>query len=144
MVLIDTSPRLMSTRMFRPPLLLLLPLCRRRCCCCRCRCRCCCCCRYSLLRAFQKTQNEKQSVVPSCAPRCIADREAAAAAAAAQQQQQRQQQQQQQQQRRRRRRAPLWSLGLAVVLCLRCRACALCVRILVVPRCPGCALRASG
>ena len=36
-------------------------------------------CRYSLLRAFQKTQNEKQSVVPGCAPRRIADREAATA-----------------------------------------------------------------
>ena len=36
-------------------------------------------CRYSLLRAFQKTQNEKQSVVTDCAPRCIAGREAAAA-----------------------------------------------------------------
>ena len=46
-------------------------------------------CRYSFLRAFQKTQNEKQSVVTGCAPRCIAGREAAAA-------------QQQQQQRRRR------------------------------------------
>ena len=43
-------------------------------------------CRYSLLRAFQKTQHEKQSVVTGCAPRCIAGREAAAAA---QQQQQR-------------------------------------------------------
>ena len=62
-------------------------------------------CRYSLLRAFHKTQNEKQSVETGCAPRCIAGREAAAAqqqhsssTAAAQQQQQ-----QQQQQRRRRR-----------------------------------------
>ena len=36
-------------------------------------------CRYSLLRAFPKTQNEKQSVVTGCAPRCIAGREAAAA-----------------------------------------------------------------
>ena len=36
-------------------------------------------CRYSLLRVFQKTQNEKQSVVTGCAPRCIASREAAAA-----------------------------------------------------------------
>ena len=36
-------------------------------------------CRYSLLRAFQKTQNEKQSFVTGCAPRCIAGREAAAA-----------------------------------------------------------------
>ena len=36
-------------------------------------------CRYSLLRAFQKTQNKKQSVVTGCAPRCIAGREAAAA-----------------------------------------------------------------
>ena len=36
-------------------------------------------CRYLLLRAFQKTQNEKQSVVTVCAPRCIAGREAAAA-----------------------------------------------------------------
>ena len=36
-------------------------------------------CRYSLLRAFLKTQNEKQqSVVTVCAPRCIAGREAAA------------------------------------------------------------------
>ena len=35
-------------------------------------------CRYSLLRAFQKTQNEKQSVVTDCAPRCIAGRKAAA------------------------------------------------------------------
>ena len=62
-------------------------------------------CRYSLLRAFHKTHNEKQSVETGCAPRCIAGRDAAAAqqqhssstaAAAAQQQQQ--------QQRRRRRR----------------------------------------
>ena len=36
-------------------------------------------CRYSLLRAFQKTQNEKQSVETACAPRCIAGRDAAAA-----------------------------------------------------------------
>ena len=36
-------------------------------------------CRYSLLRAFHKTQNEKQSVETGCAPRCIAGREAAAA-----------------------------------------------------------------
>ena len=36
-------------------------------------------CRCSLLRAFKKTKNEKQSVVTGCAPRCIADREAAAA-----------------------------------------------------------------
>ena len=43
-------------------------------------------CRYSLLRAFQKTQNQKQSVVTGCAPRCIGGREAAAA----QQQQQQQ------------------------------------------------------
>ena len=50
--MVDTSPRLMSSsilvRMFWPPLLLdllLLLLCR-----------------YSLLRAFHKTQNEKQSV----------------------------------------------------------------------------------
>ena len=34
----------------------------------------------SLLRAFQKTQNEKQSVETGCAPRCMAAREAAAAA----------------------------------------------------------------
>ena len=36
-------------------------------------------CRYSLLRAFQKTQSEKLSDVTGCAPRCIAGREAAAA-----------------------------------------------------------------
>ena len=36
-------------------------------------------CRYSLLRALKKTQNEKQSVVTGCAPRCIPHREAAAA-----------------------------------------------------------------
>ena len=33
----------------------------------------------NIQRAFQKTQNEKQSVVTVCAPRCIAGREAAAA-----------------------------------------------------------------
>ena len=56
---------------------------------------------------------------------------AAAAVAAARQQQQ---------------SAPLRNLGLAVVFCLRCRVCVLflCVCILVVPRCPGCAVSASG
>ena len=57
-------------------------------------------CRYSLLRAFQKTQNENQSVETGCAPRCIAGREAAAA----QQQHSSSTAAAQQQQRRRRRR----------------------------------------
>ena len=114
-------------------------------------CSCCCCCCAN--RAFQNRlkKNEKQSVVARCAPRCIADREAAAAvqeqhsrsstaaaaaaaataAAAAGARQER-------------RPAPLRSLRLAVVSCLRCQACALCVCTLVVPRCPGCVVSASG
>ena len=59
--------------------------------------------------------------MPGCALWCIADREAAAAAVAAA--------------RPRRRPAPLWSLGLAVVLCLlRCRECALCVVLCILFR----------
>ena len=88
-----------------------------------------------------KNTNEKQSVETGCAPRCIEGREAAAAqqqhssstaaaAAAAAVAAARQQQ----------RPAPLRSLGLAVVLCLRCQACvcSFCVFVhLVVPSCPG-------
>ena len=94
-------------------------------------------CRYSLLRAFEKTQNDSllRRLVLRDASRVV----------------------KQQQQRRRRRRwrrrgsssgqLPIRSLGLAVVLCLRCRACvcSFCVCVhLVVPRCPGCAVSASG
>ena len=126
---VDTSsPRLMSrsilVHMFWPPLLLdlLLLLCRRRCryycCCC-----CCCCCgvtrscvcpkkhktRNSLLRRIvlrdasrvMKQQQHSSSIAAAAAA-------AAAAVAAARQQQ---------------RPAPLRSLGLIIVLCLRCRAC---------------------
>ena len=105
---ITTPPDVYSSilvRMFWPPLLLdllLLLLCR-----------------YSLLRAFQKTQRETACCDPvGCAPRCIAGR---GAAAAAQQQQQ--------------RPAPLRSLGLAVVVCLRCRVCA--ISVCVHPGCPS-------
>ena len=88
--------------MFWPPLLLDLLLCR-----------------YSLLRALQKTQNDKQSVVTGCAPRCIAGREAAAAAAAALAAARQQQ-----------RPAPLRSLGLAVLCCVSVaeRVCSVRVR----------------
>ena len=157
--MVDTSsPRLMSTRTYvlaspvagpgadaaaavppPPPSLLLLLLLLL--------------CRYSLLRAFHTTQNEKQSVETwlcsaihrgsrSSSSTAAAQKQhsssTAAAAAAAAEAAARQQQ----------RPAPLRSLGLAVVLCLRCRACvcSFCVYrcILVVSRCPGCAVSASG
>ena len=97
--MVDTSsPGLMPIHIFRPRplLLLLLLLCRRR----RCRRRrcCCCCCAAAAAVAaadaaaaaaavpilaptyIPKNADEKQSVVPGhCAPRRIADREAATA-----------------------------------------------------------------
>ena len=138
--MVDTSsPRLMSisvlVHMFWPPLLLdllLLLLCR-----------------YSLLRAFQKTQNEKQSVVTGCDPRCIAGRAAAAA------------QQQQQQHSSSSSSGGGGGVGGAAAAAIsspsesRAGCCVvsplpsvcvlfLCVCILVVPRCPGCAVSGSG
>ena len=162
--MVDTSPRLMSSsilvHMFWPPLLLdllllplpppppppsllqlLLLLCR-----------------YSLLRAFQKTQNENQSVETGCAPRCIAGREAAAAQQQHSSSTAAAQQQQQQQRRRRRRRwrqrgssrgqLPFgvsgWLLCCIVSPLPPC-VCSFFVCVhLVVPRCPGCAVSASG
>ena len=84
-------------------------------------------CRYSLLRAFQKTQNEKQSVMTGRAPRCIAGHEAAAA------QQQHQQQQQRRRWRWRRRGSTSGELPFGVSGWLLCcvsvaeRVCSFCV-----------------
>ena len=101
--MVDTSsPRLKSrsilVHMFWPPLLLdlllLLLLCR-----------------YSLLRASKKPQTRNsllRRVVLRDASRVVKRQQHNSSTAAAQQQQ---------------RPAPLRSLGLAVVLCLRCRAC---------------------
>ena len=117
--MVDTSsPRLMSrsilVHMFWPPLLLdllLLLLCRRRrrrryyCCCC------CCAVTLSCVRSKKrKTRNSLlRRLVLRDALRVVKQQQHNSSTAAAQQQQQ--------------RPAPLRSLGLAVVLCLRCRAC---------------------
>ena len=118
--MVDTSsPRLMSrsilVHMFWPPLLLdlLLLLCRRR----RPRSRyyrCCCCCavtRSCVRSKKRKTRNSLlRRLVLRDALRVVKQQQHNSSTAAAQQQQQQ-------------RPAPLRSLGLAVVLCLRCRAC---------------------
>ena len=110
-------------------------------------------CRYSLLRAFHKTQNEKllRRVVLRDAWRVEKQQHSSSSTAAAQQQQQ----QQQQRWRRRRRRwrrcgSSSGQLSFGVSGWLLCcvsvaeRVCSVGVCVFAVPRCLGCAVSASG